>query len=417
MVLFQRLLLAGLLGGGSTAWVGAKDVRLPPITGEIHGKLTLPKITAMPPLDWRLILPAPTQGRRLAEFSVVAVGVRLLATADVDSVSGDGTWTLREGEVDPESWFSIIAPELAAEAQGISASGKVVVKGGGTLKTGRPAGEVSFIWPDGTLRNVGEGWSLEQIRMTGECSIDATGSSFLSNGPFELTIGTVTTKRLGARKVFVSALLNVDNTITLKVARLEIAGGEMTIDPCTIVLFPLTLDLNLRITRIGLQDVAALVPAGLSDARGRVDGEFRVMWTSAEGLKIGAGNLGLRADESATVRLAPSPGFLTRRVPQRITLLPAWTGALSRWLAPVNPAYEDLRTIEMGETDLRVESMSVRLTPEKDERGRTATVKLSARPEQAGGRIKEVTFEVNVSGPLSDVIRMGFNQTFSIQAR
>ena len=417
MVLFRRLLPAFALGGVLVTNVSAAQVTLPRITGELSGQLALPKFTAMPPLEWKLTLPAPQEGRREAQLSVTAPGARLQARAEVDAATGDGSWEITEAEVDPGVWFSMIAPELTASAVGITASGKVILTGSGTLKKGRPAGKISFVWPDGVLRNVYEGWLFENVRMTGECSIDATGESFLSTGPFELTIGTVTTKRLGARKVFISALLNLDNTLTLRVARLEVAGGEVTIDPCTIALFPLAVDFNLRITRIGLQDVVALVPAGLADARGRVDGEVRVMWTEADGLRIGAGSLGLRDDESAIVRLAPTPGFLTERVPQRITLLPAWTGALSRWIAPVNPAYEDLEKIEMGETELRVQAMSIRLTPDGDEGGRTATVKLRAQPALAGGRVKEVTFEVNVSGPLSDVIRLGLNQTFSVRTR
>ena len=114
------------------------------------------------------------------------------------------------------------------------------------------------------------------------------------------------------------------------------------------------------------------------------------------------------------MRLTATPGFLTQRLPARISLLPSWTGALGRWLAPVNPAYHDMQEIEMGRANLRVETLRIDLTPEGDEQGRTAQVYVSARPEQAGGTVKEVTFQVNVSGPLAAVLRLGMNQNMSL---
>ncbi len=414
MVLLRRLFAALALWGMFVSVASSSDLKLLPITGDLSGRFALPSLSAMPPLDWKISLQHAAAGRRSAEISITSQGAQLRAHADLDALTGDGTWEIAEAKIDPGVWFSVVAPEVMSGLAGISATGEVTLTGNGTLRDGRPSGVIKFVWADGVLRQADQGWSLEHIAMSGECRLDATGPTLKSTGPFELTIGTITTKRLGARKVFIQALLNVDQTLTVQVGRIEVAGGEITIDPCTITLSPLVVDFNLRITRIGLQDVVALVPESLSDARGRVDGQVRVMWSVASGLQIGAGNLSLRDDEVAMIRLTAAPGFLTTQAPKRFTVLPAWTGPLRRWIAPKNPAYEDIRKIEMGQTDLRVRALSVQLTPQGDEFGRTAHVNVIAGPVQERGTVKEVVFDVNVSGPLSAVLRVGMNQSISV---
>jgi len=60
-----------------------------------------------------------------------------------------------------------------------------------------------------------------------------------------------------------------------------------------------------------------------------------------------------------------------------------------------------MRSIELGQSDLQVKTLEVQLTPEGDDRGRSATVRLVAQPTQLGSTVKEVTFDVNVAGPIA----------------
>jgi len=105
---------------------------------------------------------------------------------------------------------------------------------------------------------------------------------------------------------------------------------------------------------------------------------------------------------------------LTARVPQYFDLLPAWLGPLARWARPVNPAYAAMKSIELGQAELRVKTLDVLLTPDGDERGRSATVRLVAQPEQPGSAVKEVSFDVNVAGPLNEVLKLGIDRGFSV---
>jgi hypothetical protein len=264
------------------------------------------------------------------------------------------------------------------------------------------------------LRDEQHGVTLEGITVTGEADV-----ATLPQGatPLELTVRTITTARFGARNLAVRAVLRGLSELAVTTAQIEIAGGEMTADPFVVPLSPPDVNAHVRVARIGLQDVVALVPSGLSDARGRVDGDVWLGWSAATGVRVGAGRLLLHAGEPATLRLAPTPGFLTERVPRRIEFLPAWLGPMARWLSPENPAYDDMEDVELGRTELRVEEFDARITPDGDGQGRSAHVSVRARPAREGGEIEEVTFDVNVAGPLADVFKIGMTQPFSVQVR
>jgi len=165
------------------------------------------------------------------------------------------------------------------------------------------------------------------------------------------------------------------------------------------------LDFNVRIDRVGLQDLVALVPGSVSEAKGRIDGVVRLGWSRTAGLQIGAGKFELRDDEAATFRLEEAPGFLTQRVPERLTLLPKWVGPFRQWLATPNPVYGDVRQIELGKTELQIVSFSLSLNPKGDELSRTGVVQISARPTTEGGVVKLVRFDLNIFGSVSDLLQ------------
>jgi len=101
----------------------------------------------------------------------------------------------------------------------------------------------------------------------------------------------------------------------IEVARVEIAGGEIEAAPFVAPLSPPAVNAKLQIRGIGLADVVALVPAGVSEARGRVDGELQLGWSKALGLQVGAGRLDLRPDEPMVLRLVAAPGLLSANMP------------------------------------------------------------------------------------------------------
>ena len=388
---------------------------LPPIAGELEGEFAAVKFPGAPTLRWRATIERDEASRRRARVTIDGEGTKLRIEARADA-KGAGEWTIVEGELDLEKWFPVAVPEIGEVAEGVTAIGVVRLSGGGELFAGQPSGAVKVLLTDAIVRHEGDGWALEGVGMSGEFRISA-GDAAAVAGPFEASIRTITTSRFGARSFSARGRLNEQGTVTLSEARVEIAGGEVVVDPATIPLSPPALDLNFRVLNVGLQDVAALVPASLADARGRIDGAVRISWSERDGFQLGVGELRLGEHEPASVRLAATPGFLTDHVPRYFELMPTWAGPLARWLRPENPAYADMEQIEMGRTELRVESLRVSLTPEGDDRGRTASVILTAQPMQASSVVEKVTFEINVSGPLRHVLKLGLEQPFSLSVR
>lgn len=393
----------------------AAELLPPRLDGDLAGGLTLAALPGLPPLAWRVTARSAAAGRLHADLSAVVNGSEFRAAVEFDPVTQEGSWRLEEMRLGAAAWLPVLAPQLGTMLEGIVAQGVVTVSGEGELHDGRPAGRIKLAWADGALSHAGQGWSLEGIAFQGEFAVAADAPTLRSAEPATLTIRTVTTTRFGARNISIAARLDDLALLTLLSGSVEVAGGEVTVERAAIPLSPPALNLTLRISRVGLQDLVALVPAGLADARGRIDGVVAVSWSAAEGFQVGAGGLALRDDEPALVRLAPAPGFLTRHVPEHIALLPAWTGPLARWTSPLNPAYADVQAIELGRTELRLKKLDVRLTPGGDERGRSGSVELIAYPAQVGGTVKVLNFEIGVAGPLDALMKMEMNQKLAVE--
>ena len=410
------LISLGLLVAGAAAQ--AEWTPLPPVSARLSGTFSTALVPALPGVDWNVDL-QPSAARMKAKIFFAAAGLKLGARADVARATGDGTWRITAGEFDAAALLAAFAPQLGAAFAGVQVEGRVLVSGEGTLHAGRPTGRLILEWRGGVVRHAAQGWAAQGVAFTGEFALDTTGPEVRISGatPFTLAVRTISTTRFGARNVFLRATLGEGLVLAIATASVELAGGEVVADPFSLPLAPPVIDVNLHLNRIGLQDVAALVPAGLSDARGRVGGEVRLGWSQAGGFRLGAGALTLSADEPATVRLAASPGLLSGNLPERFGFLPESAGVLSRWLSLKNPAFAELQEIELGRTALRVEALHVKLTPETDGRGRTASVEVTARSAKTGGAVDRISFEINVAGPLAAILKVGLNERASLKLK
>ena len=380
--------------------------KLPLISGELSGKFKSEQLAGAPEIAWKLKVTPGSGPLREVEAELLADGDRLRFRAELDVETGDGVWEILESELDAAAWLVVLSPRIGKIAMGVAASGKLELSGKGVVKNGRPAGFAKLRWSQGSLRNEADGWILDGITFEGDVALDmADLAAMNSSTPWQLSVGTISSRRFGARNLFLRAQFNHNRTVSLLLARVELAGGEVTVDPSTVSVFPPVLDFNVRIDRVGLQDLVALVPGSVSDAKGRIDGVVRLGWSREAGIQIGAGKFNLRDDEEATLRLVEAPGFLTERVPERLTLLPEWTGPLKRWLGTPNPLYNDVRNIELGQTELHIVSFSLDLNPRGDERGRTGVLQVSTRPTTTGGAVKFLRFDLNIFGSVSDLLQ------------
>ena len=69
-------------------------------------------------------------------------------------------------------------------------------------------------------------------------------------------------------------------------------------------------------------------------------------------------------------------------------------------------AFDTLRRIELGETPLVLDRLRVQLLPDGPDGARTLHAEVAARPAVPGA-VKTVSFAVNVTGPLSQLLRLG----------
>lgn len=364
---------------------------LPRIDGRFSGASRLLALPDAPTLRWTITLSSPDPEKRTAALEVTGQGVRLTAELEINAATGNGRWRIVDGQLDAATALAAALPLLGEIGKGLAATGMIELSGDGEWPTGHPRGVVKMTWRDGRLANVTEGWSLDAIGFAGDFFFDSATTLVRSESPAELTIGTITTSRFGARNLLVRALLAEDTSLTVREARVEIAGGDVAIDPCVIPLAPLSIAVKARLTRVGLQDVAALVPEALAEARGRVDGEISLRWSEASGLQLGAGHLAVRKDEPAEVRLVRTPGLISASLSPEIL-----------------KHYPGLGQIETGEIPLRAEVFEVTFTPEGDSEGRTAYVRLAGGPVDPRLRAP-IDLTVNVRGPLESLIKLGTN--------
>lgn len=406
--------LLGTLGG---AWaLPAAEVRLPPLVGELSGDFRPFESAAAPKLHWVSTIGATLPGNegRLIETKIDGDGTRLRLAVSL-TTREQGVWEMADSEIDLATWFPLITERVGSALEGLAAVGVIKVTGKGLMRDGKPSGVLQVTLRDGRLENALSGWKLENVALTSELLVEAEGIKIQSTTPFELTVGTIGTTRFGARNLVVRGVLKEDHTIEMAEAQIEIAGGRAKIDPAVLQLSPVAIEASLHIMDVGLQDIAALVPQSFAAARGRIDGVVRLAWNKADGFRVGAGDLSLGASEPAIVQLAPTPGFLTRTMPKRFEPVPTWLGPLSRWLSADNPVYTNLEQIENGISPLQVDTLSVRLTPEGDVRGRTAVVQMTAHPTDPQAAVKRVNFDVNVAGPIDSILKLGLNRDAAIE--
>ena len=387
----------------------------PSVEGEVAGELKLFDRSPEFVLPWKLAFSKGEGGEQAFTCKIATSSTQLLASGRMNLATGDGFWRIEEARVDVAIWLALVAPQLGSVLSGATAQGTFTVSGEGTLHEGKAVGRLVIEWRDGVLVHAEQGWKLEGIAFKGEFVVDLESLQVVSAKPFELKIGTITHPRFGARNLSLLAVLTERRSLQISAAQVEVAGGDMVADPSEWPLVPLAVDINLHIHRVGLQDIVFLVPAaGLADARGRIDGVVRVKWNAEQSLHFGLGDLAVSNDEPAVVRLTPSLGLLTGKLPQYFDLLPSWTGPLARWTRQKNPAYKNMQNIELGKEELQVKTLTIHLTPEGDTLGRSATVRFVAEPTEQGSAVKQVTFDINVAGPLNEVLKLGIEQGFSV---
>lgn len=413
----MRLALATLSVIALAAGMVAAPPALPPITGELTGGFEALRIPTAPGVRWRVELKAgAAPGDRRAELQLEAAGLALTADVELRSLHA-GAWTLRETRIEAGTWFAAVASQLGPAVAGLKVDGVLTLSGAGEFDGGRISGRFAFVWLDGSVRNDAEGWWVEGIRARGAWK-DLPG--MVSDGPVEFTFQSASAAGIEMGKGEIIAQVDSAKQVRVTRARFEALDGRVEFRPFEVNPAQPDLKTEVRFAGVELSRLTALLPSVLANASGAVTGRMDVTWSQATGLR--SANATFRPDAGpASVRLTPAPGFLTSRLPERmrerIDLLPAWLGPLRGLFSPVNPAYETLRAIEMGQMRLEVSTLEVTIDPSGDPQGRTARVVVQAQPAAERSVVESVRFEINVKGPLADLLRLGLEGRLKVSTR
>lgn len=388
---------------------------MPLSVGDASGSLAL---RDAPPLRWRTrveSVESPVRQHRVFA-SLQGSGVDVAVHIATDPGTQAGAWVLNPSVISLTPWLKYLTGRLGVSkrSEDFNASGTLHVQGEGRIMAGSVEGALRCRMLDGELSSVSRSLHLAGIGL----SLDLDRLSPLtSSRPQTLTFSEATFNEVTAHHGEVMFHFMDGGAVRIERARLEVYGGVLEMSPGTFPVQSLLageVSLHVNILHISLAAIAGLLPEVVAEARGRLSGEIGIEWTKG-GFKLGKGSLEIERLESVEVRLTPQPGFLTDHAPERLALLPSWTGALGRLFMPRNPAYETLRQIEMGLMTLRVDSLAVQLHPTGDSSGPNATVRLSARPTVASA-VDKVEFDVNVFGPLDEVLKLGLGSPAPLKA-
>ena len=384
------------VSGGVPA-LSAAERPLPPITGELSGDFTSSLLPGAPAVHWQLELRGAEAGAgRAAKLQGNAEGLVLHAETTLTSLDA-GSWRLTEAKIDLARWWPVLAAKFLPSADAASAEGALTLAGEGAFAGSRVGGRAQLALRDGQWRWPAKDLTFSGVALSGSL---AALPALTSAEPFAVTIREASVAGVAAREVAIEFSVDAAERVQVRRATAQVFGGGVEVTPFEFPLARPAVKTDLHFTAIEIGQLARFLPPVLAAASGKVSGRMSLAWTQAEGFVPGSGRLQIDPGGAASIRLAPQPGFFTRSVSRR---LPAgWP----RWFSIENPAYAPLRALEMGETPLHIESLDVGLRPEGDAEGRTARVVLTARPE-ADKVIKSVRFEVNVAGPLADVLKLG----------
>jgi hypothetical protein len=399
-----RRLIAAVLCALLVASSSRADWTLPPVTGQLEGDFTALKLPGSPKLHWKATVTAADAGARAVDFTVDGPGTHARAQLRVDA-NGDGTWRVHEAQVDVAAWFAAVAPQLSPGLAGMAAAGTISVTGTGELRAWTVDGRVDVELRDGEIHDAARTWSIAGVNARGAVAVP----SLETDGLVRIAIGEVTAGNLAARDGGVELSIDANQRVHVTRAVAVALNGDVEAAPFDFPLAKPEVRTEWRVDDVEIAQLARLLPPVLSSATGRVSGRVAMAWDARQGFVPGTGRLQVDPGGLAELRLAPQPGFLTSRVPRKISIIPG--------LVTIdNPAYEPLRSLEMGETTLQIESLDIGLRPEGDPNGRTARVVLTAKPEKRK-EVESVRFEVNVKGPLTDVLRFGIEHNVSLNAR
>jgi len=382
--------LRRLPGPAAAALLGAVALRaapapprLPPFSGELSGRLAPTVLGGAPEVEWTLRLRAERPFERRIGFDLKSRGLEARGEAVLDA-AGDGTWHLEEARVDLGEWAGWVAPQLSPAFAAVTLSGTLTLQGRLDWRAGRMGGALELAVRDGRFDDPGRQLMLEGISFDLEIA-DLAARRTAPAQVFTWRSGRYDVVPLGVGRV---EFLVDGDTLRVTKAAIDVFGGELSTPSLVMSLTKPEFSVLARVEGIAVDQILFLLPSVLAEGFGRLDGEVRLD-RGPDGLRIGDGRLALRSGETADLRLAIKPGWLSTSLPPEILKY-----------------FPGFRKIETGEIPLRARVLEMTFTPLGDAEGRTAWVHVAGGPSDPE-LTAPIDTRINVRGPLDRLVKIG----------
>jgi len=316
-------------------------------------------------------------------FLIEGRGLRVEGGATLDP-AGEGEWRIAAARVDLGEWFGWLAPRWAPDVQTVAVAGDLAATGEGTWRGGRLAGRVKATVRDGSVDDVARKVRLDGVSL--ELALDELAPRRAPAGQvIAWTGGKFDVLRLGAGRVEFAVS---GDSVEVTAAELEVLGGRLRVGGLRFDLATPEFAVKASMHRIELAQLLRFLPPVLAEARGKVEGSVTLR-RDGRGIAVDEGRFALEPGETAELRLTPGLTQIAAGMPE-----------------VVRTHYPGLTQLEAGGVPLRAHELEIRLTPGGDADGRTARVHVAGGPEDPALRAP-VVIDVNVRGPLEQLVRMG----------
>ncbi len=360
--------------------------KIPPVDGELEGDFKPGDAADAPVLHWKISVRTARPRERAVELALDGPGARIRLAATLDP-AGEGTWELLEAEIDLARWMPILAATWPAfSPAGVTLEGTLTASGSGTLRGGVPNGRAQLAWRGGRFDDSAHKVAFEGI--TADLIVeDFAARRTAAAQVFTWTSGHYDVVEIGAGR----AVLALDGKrLDIEEVKIAAFGGEVALSAMHMIVGQAEAEMTAQIKGIDAALVLPLFPQIVTSAQGRLDGSLSLR-RDDQGVHLGRGRLMLPLGAVADVLLKPTPGLLSRSLPDK-----------------VRQYYPGLADLEAGRVPLRADVLEVTFDPEGDEEGRTARVRLAGGPVDPRMRAP-VDLTVNVRGPLDTLVHFGTN--------
>jgi hypothetical protein len=297
---------------------------------------------------------------------------------------GEGAWRVAEAEINLAEWFAALAPRFFPDLASASAGGTLRLHGEGTWRGGVLGGRATLSLREGRIDDSARQVMLEGISVDVEFA-DLAAPRTEPEQVFTWRSGRYNGIAIGVGRI--EALLDGEE-IRVNNAAIDIFGGELRVGSLVMSTRKPEFSVTAEMNGVEVGQILFLLPPVLSEARGRLDGNVALSRDSS-GIQIGDAKLNLRQGETADLRLAIKPGWLSTALPPEVVKY-----------------FPGFRKIETGEIPIRAKVLEITLTPLGDAEGRTAWVHLAGGPSDPE-LTAPIDTTINVRGPLEQLVKIG----------